>query len=61
MCPDCYENKDDAGNSKLSLSREINQNKDKQIKCKFCNTKLYDFKKVGFVGCGQCYLAFKKH
>jgi len=31
-----------------------------KIKCSACGFTYYDFKKVGRLGCGECYEAFKK-
>jgi len=41
---------------KPDLEKEVST-----LKCPNCNLTYADFKKIGRLGCGECYLAFKKY
>lgn len=43
------------------LGTPVETVKDKKLKCPSCGLAYSDFKKIGKVGCGQCYDTFKAH
>ncbi len=48
-----------AGLANLDTSME--PVKDKKVKCSACGMTYTDFKKIGRLGCGQCYESFKTY
>lgn len=41
------------------LGQPIDTTKDKRVKCQTCGLTYNDFRKIGRLGCGQCYETFK--
>jgi len=44
-----------------NLDTPVETMKDKKVKCAACGMTYSDFKKIGRLGCGQCYEAFKTY
>jgi protein arginine kinase activator len=44
-----------------NLDTPVETMKDKKVKCPACGMTYSDFKKIGRLGCGQCYEAFKTY
>ena len=71
LCEDCARNKSAAMEQQFGLSDLLagmadfeKPNKDEEnvtVKCPNCNLTYADFKKIGRLGCGQCYEAFRKY
>ncbi|MCM8824059.1 MAG: UvrB/UvrC motif-containing protein [Candidatus Omnitrophica bacterium] len=66
ICQDCAKNKAEELKQQLNISDflggltlEGEDNKSMSIKCSFCGTTFYDFKKKGRLGCAKCYTHFK--
>lgn len=71
LCEDCARHKSAAMEQQFGLSDLLagmadfeKPNKNEEVvtaKCPNCNLTYADFKKVGRLGCGECYDAFRKH
>ena len=71
LCEDCARHKSAAMEQQFGLSDLLagmadfeKPNKDEEnvaIKCPNCNLTYADFKKIGRLGCGECYNAFRKY
>jgi len=73
LCEECARQKSAQMEQKFGLSdllaglvefkQPIEQEKedDLKLKCPKCGMTYADFKKVGRLGCGNCYIAFKKY
>jgi protein arginine kinase activator len=71
LCEDCARHKSAAMEQQFGLSDLLagmadfeKPNKDDEnvaVKCPNCNLTYADFKKVGRLGCGECYSAFRKY
>ncbi len=71
LCEDCARHKSAAMEQQFGLSDLLagmadfeKPNKDDEnvaVKCPNCNLTYADFKKVGRLGCGECYGAFRKY
>ncbi len=72
LCEDCARQKSESMESQFGLSdllagmaefsKPPNQEKeDTTLKCKKCGLTYADFKKVGRLGCSECYESFKKY
>ena len=71
LCEDCARHKSAAMEQQFGLSDLLagmadfeNPNKDEEnvaVKCPNCNLTYADFKKIGRLGCGECYSAFRKY
>ncbi|MCK9431024.1 MAG: UvrB/UvrC motif-containing protein [Candidatus Omnitrophica bacterium] len=71
LCEDCARNKSAAMEQQFGLSDLLagmadfeKPNKDEEniaAKCSNCNLTYADFKKIGRLGCGDCYNAFRKY
>ena len=71
LCEDCARHKSAAMEQQFGLSELLagmadfeKPDKDEEnvaIKCPNCNLTYADFKKVGRLGCGECYNAFRKY
>ncbi|MFH0840168.1 MAG: UvrB/UvrC motif-containing protein [Candidatus Omnitrophota bacterium] len=44
-----------------NLDTPVETMKDKKVKCSSCGMTYTDFKKIGRLGCGQCYETFKTY
>jgi protein arginine kinase activator len=44
-----------------NLDTPVETAKEKKVKCAACGMTYSDFKKIGRLGCGQCYEAFKTY
>ncbi len=44
-----------------NLDTSVEPAKDKKVKCSACGMTYTDFKKIGRLGCGQCYESFKTY
>ena len=45
----------------VDLDQPLETVKEKKIQCPFCGLTYNDFKKIGRLGCGRCYEAFKTY
>jgi protein arginine kinase activator len=71
LCEDCARHKSAAMEQQFGLSDLLagmadfeKPNKDEEsvaVKCPSCNLTYADFKKMGRLGCGECYNAFRKY
>jgi len=71
LCEDCARHKSAAMEQQFGLSDLLagmadfeKPDKDEEnvaVKCPNCNLTYADFKKVGRLGCGECYNAFRKY
>lgn len=71
LCEDCARHKSAAMEQQFGLSDLLagmadfeKPNKDEEkvaVKCPNCNLTYADFKKIGRLGCGECYNAFRKY
>jgi len=71
LCEDCARHKSAAMEQQFGLSdllagmadfEKPNKNEENvAVKCPNCNLTYADFKKIGRLGCGECYVAFRKY
>ncbi|MBU0547229.1 MAG: UvrB/UvrC motif-containing protein [Candidatus Omnitrophica bacterium] len=71
LCEDCARHKSAAMEQQFGLSDLLagmadfeKPNKDEEnvvVKCPNCNLTYADFKKIGRLGCGECYNTFRKY
>jgi len=71
LCEDCARHKSTAMEQQFGLSDLLagmadfeKPNKDEEnvaVKCPNCNLTYADFKKIGRLGCGECYNVFRKY
>ncbi|HTZ10838.1 MAG TPA: hypothetical protein VMD04_00465, partial [Candidatus Margulisiibacteriota bacterium] len=70
LCEDCARNKSAQMEQQFGLSdllaglAEFEKPKEAEsaaVKCPNCGLTYAEFKKIGRLGCGECYLAFKKY
>ena len=45
----------------VDIGKPAQEKEDTTLKCKKCGLVYSDFKKIGRLGCSECYAAFKKH
>lgn len=70
LCEECARQKSEQMEQQFGLSdllagmvdfgKPVQDKTDVSIKCKKCGLSYTDFKKIGRLGCGECYTAFKK-
>ncbi len=70
LCEDCARQKSEQMEQQFGLSdllagmvdfgKAPQDKADVSLKCKKCGLTYTDFKKIGRLGCGECYTAFKK-
>jgi len=73
LCEECARNKSAAMEQQFGLSdllagmadfEKPSSNKEEEpvaVKCLACGLSYADFKKIGRLGCGECYLTFRKY
>ncbi|MFA4992702.1 MAG: UvrB/UvrC motif-containing protein [Candidatus Omnitrophota bacterium] len=71
LCEDCARHKSAAMEQQFGLSELLagmadfeKPNKEEEnvtVKCPNCNLSYADFKKIGRLGCGECYNTFRKY
>ncbi len=70
LCEECARQKSEQMEQQFGLSdllagmvdfgKPVQDKIDVSLKCKKCGLTYTDFKKIGRLGCGECYTAFKK-
>lgn len=71
LCEECARQKSEQMESQFGLSdlmagmaefgKPLLEKEEVSLKCKKCGFTYADFKKIGRLGCGECYGAFKKY
>jgi protein arginine kinase activator len=71
LCEDCARHKSAAMEQQFGLSELLagmadfekpdKNEENAAVKCPNCNLTYADFKKIGRLGCGECYVAFRKY
>ncbi len=71
LCEECARQKSEQMEQQFGLSdllaglaefgKPVQEKEDVSLKCKKCGLTFADFKKIGRLGCGECYDSFRKY